>query len=532
MIQVTRWKIIVVTLAVLFGIVFTLPNLLTPQQLKALPAWAPHATLNLGLDLQGGSYLMYEVDTKALKKERLTALVEDVRKKLADEQIGAAEPVVDGEVVRVQITDPTKVDAAMSALQVLSTPLPNNPGVRDFLLSRGPSNAIIFTMPDQAAQAAAQGAVQQSIEIIRKRIDSLGTREPSITTQGSTRIVIEAPGESDPEQLKRVIGKTAHLTFQMVDPSTPVEEAAAGHVPPGSLLLPEDSEYEKQIVVKKRVLVDGQDLTDARLGYDQRNQPAITFRFDTKGATRFANVTLANVGKRFAIVLDNRVISAPTIETPITGGTGEITGNFTTQSATELAQLLKSGALPAPLIVQQQRTVGPGLGADSIAAGELSMLIGFIAIVVFVMLSYGGLFGGVSVIGLLVNGLLILASLSFTQATLTLPGIAGLILTLAVAVDANVLIYERMREEARMGRAPIAAADAGFSRAIVTIIDANLTTMAAAIIMFVFGAGPVRGFAWTLSIGVLTSVFSAVMISQVLLGLWFRYARPKKLPIL
>jgi protein-export membrane protein SecD len=287
------------------------------------------------------------------------------------------------------------------------------------------------------------------------------------------------------------------------------------------------------VLVRKRVLVSGTDLTNAFLDHDQYNNPAIGLRFNSKGAAEFADVTLNNQGKRFAIVLDNRVIEAPNIVTPITTGQGQITSrNFTVDQVNELCDLLKSGSLPAPLSEIQQETVGALLGKEAIQAGEISVAIGFVAIVAFMLFSYGGLFGGVSVLGLVLNGLLSLAFLSFTQATLTLPGIAGLILTLAVAVDANVLIYERTREEARAGRSPMAAADAGYSRALITIIDANLTTLTAALIMLALGSGPVRGFAWTLSIGVFTSVFSAVMVSQLLLGLWFRWTKPKKIPIL
>jgi preprotein translocase subunit SecD len=534
MIQVTRWKIIVVSLAVLFGVLFTLPNLLTPAQLKQLPGFLPHQTLHLGLDLQGGSYLMYEVDMKALKKERLTSLTEDVRKKLNDENIGAAEPVIDGDAVRVQITDPTKTGQALSALTTLSQPLADSPTVREFLVAPGPNNTVVFTMPDQAVKAEGVAAVKRSIGIILKRIDKSGARQPSVVSQGLTRIVIEAPGESDPEKIKELVGRTAHLTFQMVDQSMSVEEAQATHAPPGSIVLPLDDKNSpaKFILVKKRVVVSGDDLTDAHYELDpEKNQPAIAFSFNGKGSEKFGNATLVNVGKPFAIILDDRVLEAPNIQTPIMNGHGQITGSFTPESASELAELLRNGALPARLIVQEQRTVGPGLGAEAVQAGEISVAIGAVLIVAFVMLSYGGLFGGVSVIGLVVNGLMMLGALSLTQATLTLPGIAGLILTLAVAVDANVLIYERMREEARAGRPPMSAADHGFSRAIITIIDANLTTLTAAVIMLWFGAGPVRGFAWTLSIGVFTSVFSAVMVSQVLLGLWLKFARPKKLPI-
>ena len=533
MIQVTRWKVVIVSLALVFGVLFTLPNFLTQAQRDAMPGFLPHATLHLGLDLQGGSQLLYQVDAVGLKKEKLTALVEDVRKKLQDAQIGATEPAVDGDVVRVGISDPTNVDRAMAALSDLSQPLVNAPGTRDFLISKSGSS-IVFTMPDQALKAETASAVQQSIEIIRKRIDKTGTQAPNIVSQGLNRILIEAPGESDPEDLKSRIGKTAKLTFQMVDQSVTAEDAQNGNVPPGSLLLPSDDTAREPygVLVKKRVLVSGEDLTNAFATHDDYNHPAIGFRFDGKGSTKFANVTMNNVGKPFAIVLDGRVLSDPTIINAITNGNGIITGNFTADSATELSDLLKSGSLPAPLTVIQEETIGPLLGKAAIEAGEISIAIGFAAIVAFMLLSYGGLFGGVSVLGLVLNGLLSLAFLSFTQATLTLPGIAGLILTLAVAVDANVLIYERTREEARAGRSPMAAADAGYSRALITIVDANLTTLTAALIMLALGSGPVRGFAWTLSIGVFTSVFSAVMVSQLLLGLWFRWTKPKTLPIL
>ena len=501
MIQVTRWKVILISLALVFGILFTLPNFLTEEQRVARPGFMPHATLHLGLDLQGGSQLTYQVNGPELKKERLTALVEDVRKKLQDAQIGATEPAVDGDLVRVGISDPTQVDHALQTLQDLSQPVSGSAGVRDFLIAKGPGNSIVFTMPAAALKAETIAAVQQSIEIIRKRIDKTGVQSPNIVSQGLDRILIEAPGESNPEDLKSRIGQTAKLSFQMVDTSVSPEDVQSGAIPapPGTVLLKSDDAREPYLLVRRRVLVSGQDLTNAFLDHDQYNNPAIGMRFNARGAAQFADVTLNNQGKRFAIVLDNRVIEAPNIETPITNGQGQITSRtFTVDQVTELADLLKSGSLPAPLTEIEQETVGALLGQAAIRAGEISIAIGFAAIVVFMFLSYGGLFGGVSVLGLVLNGLLSLAFLSFTQATLTLPGIAGLILTLAVAVDANVLIYERTREEARAGRSPMAAADAGYSRALITIIDANLTTLTAALIMLALGSGPVRGFAWTL----------------------------------
>ncbi|MDP3660817.1 protein translocase subunit SecD [Phenylobacterium sp.] len=533
MMTLSRWKIIAVVLSVVFGLLFTLPNLLTPSQRAALPSFMPKNVLNLGLDLQGGSYLLLEVDTGALRAERLTNVLEDVRKTLREEGIDFGDLAqVNGEVL-VRVTDPAQVQAATTAIRnAVGAPLAGVPGGRDVTVRSEDGQRVRIAFVPQALAAESAQAVEQSIEIIRRRIDELGTREPTIIRQGSNRIVVQAPGESDPERLKNVIGQTAKLTFQMVDETVSSEEAAAGRIPPGSELLPSQDGYSTGYLIKKRALVSGEMLTDARMQFDQQSgRPVVSFRFNGQGARRFGDATTQNIGKRFAIVLDKQVISAPVIQGAITGGSGQITGNFTEESANDLALLLRAGALPAPLKVEQQSTVGAELGADAVKAGQTSTLVGFMAILVFMLLAYGLLFGGVSVVALLVNGLLIIATLSLTQATLTLPGIAGLILTLAVAVDANVLIYERMRDELRAGRSVIASMDAGFSRAMTTIIDANVTTLLAALIMFQFGSGPVKGFAWTLSIGVVTSVFSAVLITQVLLAWWFRATRPKTLPI-
>lgn len=533
MLTLSRWKIIVVTLAVIFGLVFTLPNLLPQRALDALPGWVPKQKLNLGLDLQGGSYLLMEVDTAALRRERLTNLVEDVRTSLRGEQIAFGELREAGGVISVRIADAAKVnDAANLLRQSVGSPLVGAVGGRDISVATRDNQRLEISFVAEAAKADAAMAVEQSIETIRRRIDSLGTKEPTITRQGVDRIVIQAAGESDPEKLKSVIGKTAKLTFQMVDESVTAEDMAAGRIPPGSEMLPSEDGYVPAYVVRKRAVVSGDELTDSRQTFDsQSGNPVVSFAFNGQGARKFGDATARNIGKKFAIVLDGKIISAPVINGAITGGSGIITGNFTPESASELALLLRSGALPAPLNVEEQRTVGAELGADAVKAGAISTLVAFVTIVVFMLLSYGLLFGGISVIALLINGMMIVAAMSITQATLTLPGIAGLILTLAVAVDANVLIYERMRDEARAGKSPIMAADAGFSRAMSTIIDANVTTLVAAGIMFAFGAGPVRGFAWTLSIGVFTSVFTAVLVSQLLIGWWFRAARPKKLPI-
>ncbi len=532
MIALSRWKVLIVVLAVAFGVLFSLPNFLPKDVRDSLPGFMPKQTLNLGLDLQGGSYLMLEVDTAALRTERLTNLVEDVRTTLREEQIVFSDlGQVNGQVT-VRITDPAQLNTAQNLLRTrIGSVLPGAAGGRDVTV-RADDGVIRIALVQEALNAEASKAVEQSMEIIRRRVDELGTREPSISRQGVNRIVVQAAGESDPERLKEIIGQTAKLTFQMVDESVTLQEAMAGRVPPGSELLPSEDGLTPSVLVKKRAVVTGEMLTDAQQVFDQQSgQPVVSFRFNSQGARRFGDATAQNLGKRFAIVLDGKVISAPVIQSAITGGSGQISGSFTPESANDLAVLLRAGALPAPLKVEEQRTVGAELGADAINSGKISAYVAFGSVLIFMLFAYGMLFGGISIIALVVNGFLLVAAMSMTQATLTLPGIAGLILTLAVAVDANVLIYERMRDEVRAGRSPVVAADAGFSRAMVTVFDANITHLGAAMIMFSLGAGPVKGFAWTLAIGVITSVFSAVLVTQVLLGLWFRIARPKQLPI-
>ncbi len=527
MVQLSRWKVYLLALSLVLGLMFSYANALTPAQREALPGWLPKSTLNMGLDLQGGSYLLLQVDVAAMREKRITNLSEDARQTLTEARIAVAGIARDGNGVVVTLSNPAQMEPAVTAMRNLL-----GGGMTmgsDRTVARQGDNRIRYAFTDAAMTAMGPTAVDQSIEVVRRRIDSLGTREPSITRQGAERIVVQAPGESDPTQLERVIGQTAQLTFQMVDVDNSIQEALAGAVPPDAeVLMGEDG---TPYLVKRRVIVSGENLVAANVTTDQSNQPAIGFRFDGQGARRFGETTANNIGRPFAIILDGKVISAPRINSAITGGSGIIEGSFTIASASELVNLLNGGSLPAPLTVEERRSVTASLGADSVAAGKLATLIAFLGVLAFMFLSYGVLFGGISVIALLLNGLLIIAAMSMTGATLTLPGIAGLILTLGMAVDANVLIYERMRDEANSGRSPIAAMDAGFNRAIVTIFDANLTTILAALIMFWFGAGPVRGFAWTLSIGVVTSVFTAVLVTQVLLVFWLRLRRPKKLPI-
>jgi preprotein translocase subunit SecD len=531
MVQLSRWKVILLVVSLFFGVLLAYPNVLSKEQRAALPGWLPKNALNLGLDLQGGSYLLLEVDVPAMRAKRVDNMVEDVRVTLREDNINTNALQREAAGVVVTLANPAQQNAAYEALRQLAGG-PNQQGVQERTATRVGSDRIRYAFTDSALNSMAATAVDQSIEVVRRRIDSLGTREPSITRQGADRIVVQAPGESDPAALERVIGKTAQLTFQMVESDpTLVQLALQGSVPPDAVLMV-DADGQTPLLIKKRVLVSGEQLTRASVDSDQNGRPAIGFRFDGVGARRFAAATATeNIGKRFAIILDDKVISAPNIIGTIPSGQGQITGGFTIAEASEMVNLLNGGALPAPLKVEERRTVSAELGADAVKAGGLSTAIGFVIIVAFMLLFYGGLFGGISVIGLILNGLLIVAAMSLTQATLTLPGIAGLILTFAVAVDANVLIYERMRDEARSGRSVIASMDAGFNKAMGTIIDANLTTLVAAGIMFVFGAGPVRGFAWTLTIGVFTSVFSAVLVSQVLLAYWLKIAKPKKLPI-
>ncbi|EGF90320.1 protein-export membrane protein SecD [Asticcacaulis biprosthecium C19] len=530
MMSLSRWKVGLVLIATLLGILFSLPNFLPSSVKDSLPGFVPAKGLNLGLDLQGGSYLLVEVDTAALQRERLNNLVEQIRADLTEKKIATPTPIVDGNSVRVRIPDVSQVDDAYKSLSRFPMALPNNPSAMDMTVNRGPDQTLVVTLTEDGIRATSVRAVDTSIEIVRRRIDELGTKEPSIARQGVNRIVVEAPGESDPDELKRIIGTTAQLTFHMVDDSVSPEATLAGQLPPGTMALPEEGNGGQPLAIRKLAIVSGKNLVDAKTETDENGQPAIGFAFDSEGARAFGDITRNNIGRRFAIVLDGKIISAPRIIGAISGGKGQITGVDQVE-ASETVKLLNGGALPAPLKFEQQRTVTAELGADAVQKGAIATLVAVICVIVFMFFSYGFLFGGVAVVALIVNLVLLIGGMSMMQATLTLPGIAGLILTLAMAVDANVLIYERMRDEVRAGRNVISALDAGFSRAMETIIDANVTTLAAAAIMYFLGAGPVKGFAVTLTLGVITSVFSAVLVTQILLGVWFRVSRPKTMPI-
>jgi protein-export membrane protein SecD len=534
MLHFARWKIVLIVLVCVAGVLAALPNLLPRSVTEALPGWMPAEPLVLGLDLQGGSHLLLAVETDAVREERLESLRDDIRQALRDERIGYTGLGVRGDAVVVRIREDADLQRARARLEELtaaSNPALFGRAVRDAVLTQEEGNLLVLTLTEEGLQQRINSAVEQSIEIVRRRIDELGTTEPTIQRQGADRILVQVPGLQDPGRLKALLGQTAQLTFRLVDVSVSLNEAVQGRPPAGSEVLYYADDPSQPIVVERRTMVAGEDLVDAQPGFDQQtNEPIVSFRFNTSGARRFGQVTQQNVGRPFAIVLDEAVISAPVIREPILGGTGQISGGFTVQQANDLAILLRAGALPAPLTILEERTVGPGLGADSIEAGQTAAMIGVVAVVAFMILSYS-LFGVFSVVALALNLSLLIGVLSALQATLTLPGIAGIVLTVGMAVDANVLIFERIREELRAGKSAIGAIDAGFNRAFGTILDANITTLIAAVILFYLGSGPVRGFAITLAIGIVTTVFTAFTVTRLIVALWLRRRRPAAVPI-
>ncbi|MGQ9368431.1 protein translocase subunit SecD [Azospirillum sp. A39] len=524
MVYFAKWKIVLVLLVCALGAVYAAPNLLSRQTVEelqtSLPSWAPTRTVNLGLDLQGGSHLLLEVDVATVLRDRLNALLDSARAELREADIGYLDLAVEDNGVAFTVRDPARLDEAREAVRQIDP---------QTLQTAADGNRVRVSLTPEAIAERNRQAIDQSIEIVRRRVDETGTKEPTIQRQGEDRILVQLPGIDNPERVKRLIGQTAKLTFQMVDDTVAPAEALAGRIPPGTERLPMTEQPGQYIVVKRRVMVSGDTLTDAQATF-QDGRPVVSFRFDSVGAKRFGDATRENVGRLFAIVLDNRVISAPVIREPILGGSGVISGNFTVQAASDLALLLRAGALPAPLNVIEERTVGPGLGADSIEAGTIAAYAGFALVVVFMIASYG-LFGIFAVVALFANVVLIFAALSAFQATLTLPGIAGIVLTIGMAVDANVLIFERIREEQAAGRSVISAIDAGYNRALTTIIDSQLTTLIAAALLYIFGSGPVRGFAVTLTIGIVTSLFTAIWVTRLMVVTWMRRKKPKLVPI-
>jgi preprotein translocase subunit SecD len=533
MLYISRWKALAIILTALAVCLCAVPNFFPESTVKSWPKWAQRH-LVLGLDLQGGSHILLEVDANSVKKDKLDSVRDDVRRVLREARIPYTGLSAKGDAVEVRISKPEELPTALSKLRELSQPLGGllgSNGQRSLEVSDAGGGLIRLTVPPAAIAERIRQSVDQSIQIVERRVNELGTVEPLIQRQGSDRILVQVPGLQDPTRLKELLGKTAKLDFRMVDGSVSPEQATQGNVPADSDLLMSASAPKQPYVIKKQILVSGGDLTDAQPGFDQRTgEPIVSFRFNTNGARKFARATTENVGQPFAIVLDNEVISAPVIREPITGGSGQISGNFTVQGANDLAILLRAGALPAPLTIIEERTVGPGLGQDSIEKGELAAYVGSILVIVFMLLTYR-LFGVFANIAVAINVAMIFGVLSLLNATLTLPGIAGIVLTVGIAVDSNVLIYERIREEIRAGRNAISAIDAGFKRALSTILDSNITTFIAAAVLFYIGTGPVRGFAVTLGIGIITTVFTAFTLTRLIVATWVRWKRPHHVPI-
>ena len=532
MLYFTRWKALAVILTALAVCLCAVPNFFSEATVKTWPAFAQRR-LVLGLDLQGGSHLLLEVDANSVKKDKLDQVRDDARRTLREAKLGYTGLSIKGDNVEVRVKE-ADLPTALTKLRELSQPLGGllgSSGQRSLEVSDAGGGLIRLTVPQAAITDRVRQAVDQSIQIIEKRVNELGTVEPLIQRQGVDRVLVQVPGLQDPTRLKEILGKTAKMDFRMVDSTVSPEQALQGRVPSDSEVLKGTEPPHVPYVVKKQVLVSGADLTDAQPGFDQRTgQPIVSFRFNGTGARKFAQATTENVKQPFAIVLDNEVISAPVIQEPITGGSGQISGNFTVQQANDLAILLRAGALPAPLTIIEERTVGPGLGQDSIAAGELASYVGSVLVIVFMTLTYR-LFGLFANIAVAVNVAMIFGVLSLLNATLTLPGIAGIVLTVGIAVDSNVLIYERIREEVRHGRNAISAIDAGFSRALATILASNITTFIAAAVLFYIGTGPVRGFAVTLGIGIVTTVFTAFTVTRLIVASWVRWKRPQTVPI-
>lgn len=518
MINIPVWKYVLIIGAVVLSVLYSAPNMLSPETREMLaqnlPSWAPQETVNLGLDLRGGAHLLYAVDVDTVLRERSTSILSDLRRDLRKEKIGYTNIGTVERGVKFTLREDGDSSAAYKILRAI------DPSFEISQTAEEGGLVITALMPEYAIEDIYAQTLSQSIEIVRRRVDELGTTEPIIQRQGQDRLLIQAPG-TDAEQLKGIIGTTAKLGFHLVkEPGTPG----------ASRSYPYAEDPGRKLDVERRAVISGEMLANASPGFNQGGQAVINFRFNNIGARRFCDVTRENVNKPFAIVLDEEVLSAPSIREPICGGQGQISGNFSVQEANDLALLLRAGALPAPMHVVEERTVGPSLGADSVKAGQVASLIGLAGVLAFMLITYR-LFGLFACLALLGNVAMIFAILSILQATLTLPGIAGIVLTIGMAVDANVLIFERIREELRAGRSPMSAIDTGYSRAMATIVDSNLTTLIAAFILFSFGTGPIKGFSVTLGIGIMTSFFAAIMLTRIMVVAWLMRVKPKTLSI-
>ncbi len=543
MLQFSKYQTAGIIGLVVLGILFAIPNFLTEETRDGLPGFVPKSTINLGLDLQGGSYLLLGVDTEKVIDDRMRAIMSDVRREMRPNRGAGRDRIsidsltyddASGEIslrvanaddfddARDRVRDITRSGAGALGL-----------GIRPYAVSTD-NGRIVVSMTAEAERQFSTEAVRDSIEVVRRRIDPAGNKEVVIAPQGADRIVVQVPGDDDPEALKAIINRTGQLTFHAADLTVSPSDAAAGLLPPGRIMVP-FAEFEGTgrgpMVLVEAPEITGDMVQNASAGQNPDGAGfQINFEFDSRGARRFADYTRNNIGQVFAIVLDDEIISAPTIQSAITQGSGRITGDFSALEASETALLIRSGALPAELTTLEQRSVGPQLGQDSIEAGAKALVIGFAAVIIYMVISYGR-FGIYADIALIANVILIAGALSLMGSTLTLPGIAGIVLTIGMAVDANVLIFERIREELAAGKTPINAAETGYQKAWSAILDANVTTFLAALIMFQLGAGPVRGFAITLAVGVATSVFTAYVLTRLLAGGYLLAKRPQQLAL-
>ena len=543
MLQIALWKRVIIWLLCIGGLLIALPNAFysrveTFNDAKLLnetsdkwPSFLPSSLVNLGLDLRGGAHLLAEVQVSDVYEQRMAALWPDVRDILRAERSKVGTIRLQkgkSDELRIKLSNPTEIGTGINLLKALAKPVSSVGGIGKLDLDVvSEDDEIIVRLSDAERRATDDRTMQQALEIIRRRIDEVGTREPTIQRQGSERILIQVPGIGSASELKQLIGTTAQLTFQPVIAARVNAQSLAGS---GQELLPALDDPSEFYLLDAGAVVTGEELVDAQPSFDQNGRPAVNFRFNPSGARKFGDYTAENIGNPFAIVLDNEVISAPTIQSHIPGGSGIITGSFTIEESTELAILLRAGALPAGLTFLEERTIGPELGADSIQAGKVACIVAFGAVLVFMAASYG-LFGLFANVALLINVGLIFGLLSGIGATLTLPGIAGIVLTIGMAVDANVLIFERIREELVSAKGPARAIELGYEKAMSAILDANITTFIAAVILFIMGSGPVRGFSITLGLGIITSVFTAIFVTRLLIVMWFERRRPKAIEV-
>jgi len=508
------WKATLVILVISLAIIFTLPSLLYKENSNN---WFFNNKINLGLDLQGGSYLLLEVQTEVLMQEELNNISDSIQLIARGLQTNIINIISEEDEIQLRFSNNDKLEEIREKFK-------NNYRNVNVTIN---NNTMKIVINEIFKKNIKESAIKQSLEIVRKRIDESGTKEPLIQRSGKKRILLQLPGIKDPERIKELLGTTAKLTFHMIDDDDTIS-LKANRAPFGKIIVADFYNPEIKYLVEKKSRVGGENLVDAKASFDPQEGHAVSFRFDTTGAQKFGKATSENIGKRFAVILDGVVITAPVINTAITGGSGIITGNFTSQEAADLSVLLRAGALPAPLSIIEERSVGPGLGADSIASGKIAAIIGMICVCIFMILIYG-VFGLLANLSLLANLFIIVSLLGTIGATLTLPGIAGIVLTIGIAVDANVLVFERIKEEANKTTSALEAVKNGFDKALSTILDANITTLIAALLLFVFGSGPIKGFSITLSLGVLASMFTAIMFTNFLIYLWFNFSNKKEI---